>query len=378
MYSFTLVAPPENWGEPDQTLFGDLHDSIFLAGPCPRNDYYEDWRYEAFDILNELGFTGKVITPTNSNYANGLNKYGAEEALKQQTNWERVAMYSCSALVFWIPRSEKFPARTTNIEFGEWYAREGVFVGWPDTAIKNEYLDCKLAERDKRRYTDLRQMLQDVVANLACEKDVFFTSDTHFSQQRTLELSRRPFHDVKEMDLTMISNWNKRVRRGDVVFHAGDFMDPGKLDSLGYILNTLNFETLIWVLGNYDRKAINDIRPIVDQFNAEHGESRKVVLMEHPVHVSVNGKNYVVCHEPNDYPIDNVTDDEVILFGHIHGRAFAKTDGFDLGTDYHGFKPISSEQVEWFRNAMQYWDQNVFSMACNTRSIDETDTRRNV
>ena len=35
--------------------------------------------------------------------------------------------------------------------------------------------------------------------------------------------------------------------------------------------------------------------------------------------------------------------------------------GFDLAIDYHHYTPISMEQVEWFANAMQYWDENVFS-----------------
>ena len=44
----------------------------------------------------------------------------------------------------------------------------------------------------------------------------------------------------------------------------------------------------------------------------------------------------------------------------------AKKNGFDLATDYHRYTPISMEQVEWFTNAIQYWDHNVF---CEKASI---------
>lgn len=53
----------------------------------------------------------------------------------------------------------------------------------------------------------------------------FFTSDTHFGEQRTLELSRRPFQNTAEMDKTIIDNWNKKVGKDDVVYHLGDFGD---------------------------------------------------------------------------------------------------------------------------------------------------------
>ena len=69
-------------------------------------------------------------------------------------------------------------------------------------------------------------------------------------------------------------------------------------------------------------------------------------------------------HEPNDFEID-ASDDDIILFGHIHGRSFAKINGFDIGCDYHRYSPISLEQVKWFTNAMRYWDNNVYSNRSN-------------
>ena len=36
----------------------------------------------------------------------------------------------------------------------------------------------------------------------------FFTSDTHFGQERALTLSMRPFDSVDEMDITIIKNIN--------------------------------------------------------------------------------------------------------------------------------------------------------------------------
>lgn len=123
----------------------NMRSSIFLAGPCPRENYGEDWRFEAATILRRLGFKGNIISPTNDHYMEMRKNYGLE-MLSQQTEWERRMMHTCSALVFWVPRSEKWPAFTTNVEYGEWYKKEGVFFGYPEGAIKNEYLELKLQE----------------------------------------------------------------------------------------------------------------------------------------------------------------------------------------------------------------------------------------
>ena len=159
----------------------------------------------------------------------------------------------------------------------------------------------------------------------------------------------------------MVSNWNKRITMLDEVVHAGDFIDPEKAPTrLKAMLSMLNFKTLHWVLGNYDRK----IKDLIVQIAASSG--RDIVIYDNNYKFTTDKHSYVVVHEPNDFEIDATLDD-IILYGHIHGRSFAKRNGFDLGIDYHQYAPISIEQVEWFANAMQYWDENVFSDACNVK-----------
>ena len=373
-YSFRVLEP---FNTETQSLNPavNMRNSIFLAGPCPRNNYEEDWRYGVFDMLEELGFTGTVITPTNDKYSE-MERHEAE-AHWAQTEWERTMMHMCSALVFWVPRSEKWPAFTTNIEFGEWYKKKGVYFGFPDDAIRMTYLTQKFKEQKKSWYNDLRTMLADVVRDLQASKQrKWFTSDTHFGQQRTLELSCRPFVDLVEMDLTMISNWNKSVRPNDIVYHAGDFVDYTDLSLLQDLLGNLNFKKLHWVLGNYDRKYKDKIAAIVADFNQVYATEREIEIYDQTDENDMcwtglqdsegNWHEYVIVHEPVDFPAPK-RENAVYLYGHIHGRSFAKTNGFDLGTDYHHYAPVSEEQVLWFTNAMKYWDKNVYCSKVETR-----------
>lgn len=362
------IIEPFNLSKGKFTSLFKCNNAIFLAGPCPRNNFDEDWRYDAFKILQDIGFNGTVITPTNKYFNKMVSEFGfsSEKARQLQVSWERTAMHIASVIVFWVPRSDKFPARTTNYEFGEWYKKPNVLVGWPDGAEHNEYMECKLQEQGKTHYKTLKDILVAATLLLNKKETMFFTSDTHFGQGRTFELSRRPFVDINEMDFTLISNWNKNVTMNDIVVHAGDFIDPSKISSrLKSILSILNFKELHWVLGNYDRAHIEDIKNVVSEINR-------------PIHIHLDNfkfidgsTSYVVVHEPNDFEIDAANDD-IILFGHIHGRSFAKRNGFDIGCDYHGYSPISLEQVRWFINAMKYWDENVYSDRSNVINKETT------
>ena len=178
--------------DPEEQLSGDMNNSIFLAGPCPRENYEDDWRKEAFEILEKIGFTGKVITPTNPDFMKLREKYG-DKALLKQTTWEYIAMKKASAIVFWVARDiqKKHPAFTTNIEFGDWFDKPGVYSGFPDWAEKNDYLKCRLDMKKIKYWNNLEELLKHVVKKLEkSPTDMFFTSDTHFSQERTLELSK--------------------------------------------------------------------------------------------------------------------------------------------------------------------------------------------
>lgn len=45
-------------------------------------------------------------------------------------------------------------------------------------------------------------------------KNTFFTSDSHWNHSRIIELCKRPFKDVEEMNNSLIENWNKVVPQG--------------------------------------------------------------------------------------------------------------------------------------------------------------------
>jgi len=169
---------------------------------------------------------------------------------------------------------------------------------------------------------------------------IFFTADTHFGQERTLELSKRPFKDVDHMNDAMINRWNKTVKDEDVVYHLGDFGDIEIAEQL--------YGNIVLIKGNYETDGDMSDSELKKYFSDVRDD----------MVVRIPGLNPVIklVHEPLKM------DDKVFnLFGHIHKLQMVKRKGLNVGTDCHNFTPIDVETVEFYRNAIDnFYDDNVF------------------
>lgn len=317
--------------------FTRMQNAVFLAGPCPREkeDFQNDWRKSAIEFLEAFGFNGDIINPTNPEYDGNL---------EHQTNWEYEGLHLASQILIWIPRTEKHPALTTNIEFGEWFNKEGVIVGFPEDSIKNDYIEVRLKMAGKTVYHSLEEMCKQVVKNSQRASNVFVMSDTHFTAARTLELSYRPFRTVRDMDLNIISNWNKRVTMNDKVIHLGDFGNPA-------MMKFLNCRELFLVKGNYEDKDEKTVNALL--------EDKRVKIIPSGKAVALNGKKYNLCHEPLGN--EDWGNDKFWLFGHIHRLQMVKRNGINVGIDGNRFYPMSVSEIEFLRGGVEnHFDENVF------------------
>ena len=180
----------------------------------------------------------------------------------------------------------------------------------------------------------------------------FFSSDTHFGSQRTLEFSKRPFVSVEEQDEILINNWNSIVSKDDIVYHLGDFGDYS-------ICKKLNGK-IILLLGNYEHNDIDN------KFNKNIKEFKDYLIndcgffdvWENDGYFN-NGTtliNVKMTHKPS-----NCEKDKFNLFGHVHKLSMVKQFGLNVGVDCHNFYPIDETIVEFYKNAiMNHYDHEVF------------------
>ena len=161
--------------------------------------------------------------------------------------------------------------------------------------------------------------------------NIFFISDTHFSHHNIIKYCYRPFSSIKEMDETIIENWNNTVKAGDLVYHLGDFAFVKTADDLEKITKRLNGNIYL-ILGNHDRQIIKSSNKFVwkrDYARIKVG-SQKIILSHYAFRVWD-------CKHHGSYH----------LYGHSHGTLPDDEGSYsiDVGVDAQNFTPISFEQV---------------------------------
>ena len=200
-----------------------------------------------------------------------------------------------------------------------------------------------------------------------------FTSDTHFSQQRTLELSRRPFSNLEEMDSVILENINDKVRELykinnelPTLLHLGDFGNHE-------LVKEINCPVIL-IMGNYERREAEEkninlqeyAEYLMTTYQYEDVYTSPITMPIGPLSNTSNMpvKRVTLCHEPiqgykftlNDKNIDYV------LYGHIHGRQKVKHFGVDVGVDGSNYRPNTTDDILFFLNALDkgYYDEEVW------------------
>jgi calcineurin-like phosphoesterase family protein len=156
---------------------------------------------------------------------------------------------------------------------------------------------------------------------------IFFTSDTHFGDHRTLNIHKRPFPSVAEMDAAMIEAWNAAVGEEDEVWHLGDF--ARKLGDVPALLGRLHGRKHL-IRGNNDDPAIGSVpgwASVADYHEMEE-EGRRLILCHYPFR-SWNGQARRA----------------IDLHGHSHGKLKPLPRQFDVGVDARGFRPVTLAEL---------------------------------
>lgn len=133
---------------------------------------------------------------------------------------------------------------------------------------------------------------------------IYYTSDLHFGHENVIKFDNRPFQTVKQMNETIINNWNKKVHNDDMVYILGDFC-WGKQPDWIYFLSMLKGQKAL-ITGNHDLKQMSsnlkrllfDIKPYKD--------------------IADKDRRVIMCHYPIPFYVADYSDNCYMLYGHLH------------------------------------------------------------
>lgn len=171
---------------------------------------------------------------------------------------------------------------------------------------------------------------------------IYFTADTHFFHSNIINLSKRPFKDIDEMNRILIQNWNSYVTQYDEIYILGDFIFKGDAQQANKLLKTLNGKKYL-IRGNHDN-YLND-----DNFDKDAFEWIK------DYHVlDYKKRKFVLFH----YPIlewAGFFRDSIHLYGHVHNSVkdpeqkkrldILGKHALNVGVDVNNFFPVSIENI---------------------------------
>jgi len=179
---------------------------------------------------------------------------------------------------------------------------------------------------------------------------IWFTSDTHFDDEKTLVYRYRPFENVGEMNEVLVERWNKCVQPEDTVLHLGDFAVTD--EAIKKYAPRLN-GSIILILGNHDLERNIDL---LHQYFSVHSDPfiMSFTYDDKP-------EKLYVCH----YPLQRKSVEYSGMYtvtGHIHDLWKVARKMLNVGVDVWNFHPISLETVMESRQAELdgHWDANVY------------------
>lgn len=150
--------------------------------------------------------------------------------------------------------------------------------------------------------------------------NIWFISDTHFNHQKVIEYTDRPFSNAEEMNEYIIAQWQKKVKKHDIVWHLGDVALHTTPEELAAIMERLPGKKFL-VKGNHDNWSH---RTYMD------------VGFEKVFDYPVVWNGWVLSHQPSAFTPN--------IHGHTHQHT-SELPWVNVSVEQTGFGLISAKEV---------------------------------
>lgn len=190
-------------------------------------------------------------------------------------------------------------------------------------------------------------------------KNIFFTSDLHFGNDKALKRENRPFKNWKTFYKKVIKFWNHQAKKEDIIYCIGDFVDyvPGRQSNCQYCLKLVKKikAKLVLIVGN------NEERLIKDCFDNDFAKFKDFCIklgffdVKKDEYLEIEGIHFYLTHRPYNHKKNYVN-----LFGHTHrATGLWKPYGINVGCDLNHFRLYDLKEIKRLLSLKEkYWDND--------------------
>ena len=146
-------------------------------------------------------------------------------------------------------------------------------------ALDREVFKKTMAEygkkRDKHGIKDKKPIRPEELSG-----KVFVASDMHFDHSNIIRYCDRPFRDAREMNRTLVENWNRAVGEHDRVYYLGDMAHGRDRRPIDFWLAKLNGD-ICFIRGSHDTDIITRAK-VLEARHAIRYKGYEFLLMHDP------------------------------------------------------------------------------------------------
>jgi len=173
-----------------------------------------------------------------------------------------------------------------------------------------------------------RKNIISKIKDILGKPKTYITSDLHLDHKNIIKYCDRPFISTKDMNDTLVNNWNRIVRKKDIVYYLGDLAYGKGSKSTDDWLSKLNGK-IIFIMGNHDK---SDKIKIHDSYTLDY-KGNKFFLTHRPEDVPKDWKGWAICghHHNNkleEYPFINKKNKRV-----------------NISTELTKFRPVDMDEL---------------------------------
>lgn len=111
-----------------------------------------------------------------------------------------------------------------DLELKRWLSRWQVippygWYWWRKTMNKLR----ELHDSSQKRKPSLWKRIISRIKSIGIKKSIYVIADTHFDHKNIIRYCSRPFRDTRQMNKTIMRNWNNTVKAEDIVYFLGDW-----------------------------------------------------------------------------------------------------------------------------------------------------------